>query len=281
MKMLSFKFIALTISSVLSVPLDGSKANFNSNPFIILAQSAESVNKPVQQFTTENVQIVTSATVIKETKSVVSDKNDDKTQKVKAEEPESKKTEEAVHNIKILDTSHWKVLSSFNLSSTLSVVKYRSELTGLTIVLARAESPIVNGYFCLATEAMTNDGLPHTLEHLVFLGSEDYPYKEVLDLLANRCLADRTNAWTDTDHTCYTVYTAGPSGFLQILPVYMDHILYPTLREEDYLTEVHHINGEGQDAGVVYSEMQVNIMIPSGILIMLAGVLLHLSKILF
>ena len=77
---------------------------------------------------------------------------------------------------------------------------------------------------------MDNDGLPHTLEHLVFLGSEDYPYKEVLDLLANRALADRTNAWTDTDHTCYTVYTAGPSGFLHILPVYMDHILHPTLR---------------------------------------------------
>ena len=76
-------------------------------------------------------------------------------------------------------------------------------------MLARAESPIVNGYFCLATEADDHDGLPHTLEHLVFLGSEDYPFKEVLDLLANRCLADRTNAWTDTDHTCYTVYTAG------------------------------------------------------------------------
>ena len=50
---------------------------------------------------------------------------------------------------------------------------------------------------------------------------------------------------------------SGPSGFLHILPVYLDHILYPNLREEDYLTEVHHINGEGQDAGVVYSEMQV------------------------
>ena len=106
-------------------------------------------------------------------------------------------------------------------------------------------------------QALDDDGLPHTLEHLIFLGSEDYPYKEVLDLLANRALADRTNAWTDTDHTCYTVYTAGPSGFLSILPVYLDHILYPNLREEDYLTEVHHINGEGQDAGVVYSEMQV------------------------
>ena len=53
------------------------------------------------------------------------------------------------------------------------------------------------------------------------------------------------------------MYTAGPSGFLHILPVYLDHILHPNLREQDYLTEVHHINGEGGDAGVVYSEMQV------------------------
>jgi len=148
---------------------------------------------------------------------------------------------------------HWVEVSSFPLggesSSSLAttVTKYQSQLTGLTVVLARAESPIVNGYFCLATEAMDNDGLPHTLEHLIFLGSEDYPYKEVLDLLANRALADRTNAWTDTDHTCYTVYTAGPSGFLAILPVYLDHILYPTITPEGYITEVHHVTGEGEE----------------------------------
>ena len=29
----------------------------------------------------------------------------------------------------------------------------------------------------IATEAHDDDGLPHTLEHLVFLGSEDYPFK--------------------------------------------------------------------------------------------------------
>ena len=86
--------------------------------------------------------------------------------------------------------------------------------------------------------------------------SEEYPYKEVLDLTANRCLASRTNAWTDTDHTCYTVYTAGTSGFMNILPIYMDHILFPLLREEDFMTEVHHITAKGEDSGVVYSEMQ-------------------------
>jgi len=51
----------------------------------------------------------------------------------------------------------------------------------------------------------------------------------VLDLLANRCLASGTNAWTDTDHTCYTMTTAGNVGFLNLLPVYLDHILYPLL----------------------------------------------------
>lgn len=32
-------------------------------------------------------------------------------------------------------------------------------------------------YYNIATEAHDDDGLPHTLEHLVFMGSENYPYK--------------------------------------------------------------------------------------------------------
>jgi len=34
-------------------------------------------------------------------------------------------------------------------------------------------------FYFSATEAHDDDGLPHTLEHLVFLGSEDYPFKAV------------------------------------------------------------------------------------------------------
>lgn len=81
----------------------------------------------------------------------------------------------------------------------------------------------------IATEAFDDDGLPHTLEHLVFLGSEDYPYKGVLDLLGNRCLASGTNAWTDKDHTNYTMTTVGSEGFLSLMPIYLDHILFPNL----------------------------------------------------
>ncbi|XP_045458924.1 uncharacterized protein C05D11.1-like [Melitaea cinxia] len=152
--------------------------------------------------------------------------------------------------------SHFKLISSTKASDVIPVNKYVSEKTGLKVIIADVEGPLVKGFFSLATEAHDDDGLPHTLEHLIFLGSERYPYKGILDLLANRCMAHGTNAWTDIDHTCYTIHTAGNAGMLTLLPIYLDHILRPTLTEQGFITEVHHVDGEGQDAGVVYCEMQ-------------------------
>ncbi|XP_046735682.1 uncharacterized protein C05D11.1-like [Diprion similis] len=150
----------------------------------------------------------------------------------------------------------FELICSLKSNDLIPVHKYKSSNTGLTVVIAEVDGPVVNGYFCLATEAYDDDGLPHTLEHLIFLGSEKYPYKGVLDLLANRCLASGTNAWTDTDHTCYTMTTAGSEGFLSLMPIFLEHILYPTLTDSGFITEVHHVTGEGEDAGVVYCEMQ-------------------------
>lgn len=133
---------------------------------------------------------------------------------------------------------------------------FTSSLTGLTCINVDLDLPTVSGYFTLATECLNDTGSPHTLEHLVFLGSNRYPYKGVLDSLANRSFAQGTNAWTETDHTAYTIETVGQEGFLNLLPIFVDHILYPTLTESGCYTEVHHINGKGEDAGVVYSEMQ-------------------------
>jgi Zn-dependent M16 (insulinase) family peptidase len=38
-------------------------------------------------------------------------------------------------------------------------------------------------------------------------------------------------------------------GFLNMLPVFLDHILFPTLSDHAFLTEVHHVNGHGVDGG--------------------------------
>lgn len=136
------------------------------------------------------------------------------------------------------------------------VSRWQSRVTGLTVVHLDYEAPIVNGYFVVGTEIFNDSGCPHTLEHLVFMGSEKYPYKGIIDHLANRGFSHGTNAWTDTDHTAYTASTAGEQGFLQLLPIYVDHILYPTMTKAAFLTEVHHMNAKGENSGVVYSEMQ-------------------------
>ena len=65
----------------------------------------------------------------------------------------------------------------FAVNDYIGVAKYVSSKTGLVVTIADVPGPVVDGYLVLATEAHDDDGLPHTLEHLVFMGSEDYPFK--------------------------------------------------------------------------------------------------------
>ena len=176
-------------------------------------------------------------------------------------------------NVVMAHNSHFRIVTKFDTDYIPSTItKYESTRTGMTAVVVDRKGPKVLGFFALATEIFDDSGAPHTLEHLCFMGSKSYPYKGILDRLATRCVQGavfgggleltvarayaETNAWTATDHTAYTIETAGYAGFAQILPVYLEHMLFPTLTDASCITEVHHINGAGEDAGVVYSEMQ-------------------------
>lgn len=139
--------------------------------------------------------------------------------------------------------------------SPCKITQYESHRTGMRVIVVDYKGPKLYGFFVLATEIHDDSGAPHTLEHLCFMGSKRYQYKGFLDKLATRAYAG-TNAWTATDHTAYTLETAGWAGFAQILPVYLEHVILPTITHSACATEVHHIDGEGNDAGVVYSEMQ-------------------------
>lgn len=136
-----------------------------------------------------------------------------------------------------------------------TVKKWRSSRTGLQVALIDQASPVVNGYFAVATEILNDSGCPHTLEHLIFMGSKKYPYKGLLDILGNLAFSS-TNAWTATDQTVYTLTTAGWDGFKMLLPIYLDHLFHPTITDAACYTEVYHVDGSGKEKGVVYSEMQ-------------------------
>jgi Zn-dependent M16 (insulinase) family peptidase len=150
----------------------------------------------------------------------------------------------------------FRTVQSFKTDYAPTVITlYESERSGMKVIVADRKGPKINGYFTLATEIFDDSGAPHTLEHLVFTGSKNYKYKGLLDKLAGRAYSG-TNAWTAVDHTAYTLDTAGWEGFAQILPVYLEHVILPNITDDACVTEVHHIDGEGNDAGVVYSEMQ-------------------------
>ena len=133
--------------------------------------------------------------------------------------------------------------------------KYRHFKSGINVTIFQHSGPVIAGNIVIKTFAQDDAGLPHALEHLVFLGSDLYP-KGFLDFAANKCLSNGTNAWTDQDHTVYTVNCSGKTGFLVFLPIFLDHILFPKLSNEAFTTEIHHIDGSGKDGGVLYCEMQ-------------------------
>lgn len=125
----------------------------------------------------------------------------------------------------------------------------------LELVLCTMESPLYAVYVTVPTFVKDNKGLPHTLEHLIFCGSQDYPERGYLDRLATLCQSHGTNAYTTDDHTCYTFVTSSLDGLLRLLPVFLDHIFRPTLEEMVVKREVFHRDGAGTGRGVVYCEM--------------------------
>jgi len=152
--------------------------------------------------------------------------------------------------------ANFRKIQKFSIDySPATVTQYESHRTGMRVVVIDREGPIVHGSFALATEIHDDSGAPHTLEHLCFMGSKNYPSKNILDKLSTRAYSD-LNANTYTDRTIYSLESAGWEGFAQILPVCLDHIIAPSLTDACCYTEVHHVDGDGNDAGVVYSEMQ-------------------------
>jgi Zn-dependent M16 (insulinase) family peptidase len=80
------------------------------------------------------------------------------------------------------------------------------------------------------------------------MGSRKYSYKGLLDKFATRSYS-RANAFTYVSETVYTLLSAGWEGFAQLLPIYLDHLIVPTLTDAGCYTEVHHVDGKGNNAG--------------------------------
>jgi Zn-dependent M16 (insulinase) family peptidase len=145
---------------------------------------------------------------------------------------------------------------SIRFATTESSIKaFKHQQSDFRIVFVDIPGPLVSCSIVIPTVSNNHKGLAHTLEHLVFCGSESIPHRGYLDNLATRCLSTGTNAYTAEDHTCYEITTAGSEGMMNIFPIFLDHILHPTLKPSQFMTEVYHMDHRGKHQGVVYCEM--------------------------
>ena len=136
------------------------------------------------------------------------------------------------------------------------------EISGAKLAwLDRADE---NKAFGIAFKTIPEDstGVFHILEHSVLCGSDKYPLKEPFVELLKSSVNTFLNAFTFPDKTVYPFSSRNDKDFMNLLDVYLDAVLHPSIyrkpeifRQEGWRYELR----EGQDpvySGVVFNEMK-------------------------
>jgi len=121
------------------------------------------------------------------------------------------------------------------------------------------------------TTPKDSTGVAHILEHSVLGGSEKYPVKEPFAELLKGSLATFVNAFTAPDKTIYPVASQNMQDFYNLIDVYIDAVLHPSISEQTFMQEGWHyeINDPSEPLtykGVVFNEMKGAYSSPEGVL---------------
>jgi len=148
---------------------------------------------------------------------------------------------------------------------------WRHERTGAEVL--SLENNDENKVFGINFRTPRNDstGVAHIMEHSVLCGSKKYPVKEPFVELIKGSLNTFLNAFTYPDKTCYPVATTNLQDFYNLIDVYLDAVLHPTISPYTLLQEGWHYelgtpDGEISYKGVVFNEMKGAYSSPDGVM---------------
>ena len=129
--------------------------------------------------------------------------------------------------------------------------------------LAWFDRPDENKTFAIAFKTLPEDstGVFHIIEHSVLCGSDKYPVKEPFVELLKSSVRTFLNALTYPDKTVYPVSSRNDQDFLNLIDVYLDAVLHPSIyhKPEIFRQEGWRYEGEGENVcyqGVVFNEMK-------------------------
>ncbi|XP_063697601.1 uncharacterized protein C05D11.1-like [Culicoides brevitarsis] len=116
----------------------------------------------------------------------------------------------------------FNLIASVTLNEEIVVESYKSE-TGFTLILARMKGPVIHTYFVIPTERHDNPAVAFTLEELIFKGFNRVSQQGFVHKISNKYRYQTKIQ----DHACYVLDMACNEGITNLLPVYLDHILFP------------------------------------------------------
>lgn len=157
------------------------------------------------------------------------------------------------------------------MNSTGMVLEHKK--SGARIFLMSCEDD--NKVFSIGFRTPPEDstGLPHILEHSVLEGSEKFPVKDPFVELVKGSLNTFLNAMTYPDKTVYPVASCNDRDFQNLMDVYLDGVLHPSIYREPkiFLQEGWHYEMEDTESpltinGVVYNEMKGAFSSPESVL---------------
>ncbi len=123
------------------------------------------------------------------------------------------------------------------------------------------------------TPVSDSTGVPHIIEHTVLNGSDKFPVKDPFTELCKGSLNTFLNAMTFQDKTVYPVASCNEQDFKNLMDVYMDATLHPTIyrhpevfRQEGWRYVLEKPEDELTLNGIVYSEMKGAMSSPERVL---------------
>ncbi|KAJ2000466.1 hypothetical protein GGI04_001765 [Coemansia thaxteri] len=122
--------------------------------------------------------------------------------------------------------------------SSYPVLVYKNKRANFRVVVCQVPGPLCHLAVCLPTLCSDHKGKPHTLEHMVFCGSEKYPYRGYIDAVASHNAGQPMNASTHADMTVYKFLGLSQEGAANMLPVVLDHVMHPLIQDNHFATEV-------------------------------------------
>ena len=157
------------------------------------------------------------------------------------------------------------------LNSQGMILEHKKSGARLFLLANEDENKVFNIGF--RTPPADSTGLPHILEHSVLEGSEKFPVKDPFVELVKGSLNTFLNAMTYPDKTVYPVASCNDKDFQNLMDVYLDGVLHPSIYREPkiFMQEGWHYEMEDPDGeltinGVVYNEMKGAFSSPESVL---------------